>query len=98
MTYLAYPFSIPQKQRVTKWEIPIPSLLHLGAMKLHALAQRNKWKDYVDTAEIIREIPLLSIMQYAQDLFGDQFSAKNTCQALTYFDDIDYSEVVVWKD
>jgi Nucleotidyl transferase AbiEii toxin, Type IV TA system len=61
--------SIPQSQIVRDYVVPMPSLLHLAAMKFHALAQRNKRKDYVDLAFISKQISITSMAEYTKNHF-----------------------------
>ena len=79
-------------------KIPMPSLLTLAAMKAFAMGQRNKWKDYVDMYFIMREFHTLAeIVHEAERLFKSEFNAKLFRQQLSYFDDINYAEVVMFK-
>lgn len=81
---------------IDSWHLPMPNLLHLAAMKIHALSRRAKRKDYVDLAFIIREYDIVRVAEYAHDFFGNDISLKNLATQLCYFDDIDYDDVVVY--
>lgn len=65
-------------------------------MKIHALSNRSKWKDYVDLAFLIRELDIYRIATYTKEFFGGDISLKVLCSQLSYFEDIDYDDVVVY--
>jgi hypothetical protein len=73
----------------------MPSLLTLAAMKAFALGKRAKWKDYVDMYFLLKEhFTLDQIAAHAEQIFGGMFNAKLLRQQLTYYQDVNYSEVV----
>lgn len=97
MTFLHYPYpieyAVPFKNTAR-----LPTLLTLAAMKAFALGQRNKWKDYIDLYFILRDHHALTdITKKAEDLFGPHFNAKLFRQQLSYFNDMNYSEAVVFR-
>jgi hypothetical protein len=96
LTFFAYTYDIPQALIVDRWIVPMPNLLHLSAMKIHALSNRSKWKDYVDLAFLIRELDIYRIATYTKEFFGGDISLKVLCSQLSYFEDIDYDDVVVY--
>ncbi len=76
----------------------MPDLLTLGAMKLHALGRRAKWKDYVDLYFILKDFHSIDeITKKATELFKDEFNEKIVREQLGYFDDIDYQQEVNYK-
>ena len=76
----------------------LPDLLTLSAMKAFALGRRAKWKDYVDLYFLLKGYFSLSeISEKAKLLFEDEFSTKLFRQQISYFEDIDYREDVVFK-
>lgn len=78
--------------------IKMPDLLTLAAMKAHALGRRAKWKDYVDLYFIIRDFyDLNEITKKAKTIFGNEFNEKMFKVQLSYFDDINYQEKIVYK-
>lgn len=97
LTFYHYPYPI---ECDTRFEdvIKLPSLLTLAAMKAFALGQRAKWKDYVDLYFILQRHPdgVQEVTRQAEKLFQDQFNEKLFRQQLTYFDDIDYREEVIY--
>jgi hypothetical protein len=77
----------------------MPALLDLAAMKAFALGRRAKWKDYVDLYFVMKYYhPLSEITNRAEDLFNEEFSAKLFRSQISYFEDIDYEEEVVYLD
>ena len=97
VTFYHFEFKIPYTERFGSY-IAMPSLLTLAAMKVFALGQRAKWKDYVDLYFIMREYHTLAeIIRHTEKLFGNEFNAKLLRTQLSFFDDINYTEPVVYK-
>lgn len=95
LTFLHYPFAIDFPERFEG--IKMPDLFTLGAMKAYALGRRAKWKDYVDVHAILQgHHSMKQIVKRAKDIFGDEFNERIFREQLGYFDDIDYSEEVVF--
>ncbi|MDO8572042.1 MAG: nucleotidyl transferase AbiEii/AbiGii toxin family protein [bacterium] len=96
MTFFEYPFHIPLTNRFED-SVRMPDLLTLAAMKAHALGQRAKWKDYVDLYFIMKKYHGVgSIARKAKQLFGNEFNEKIFRVQLAYFQDVNYSEKVVY--
>ncbi|MBI5405813.1 nucleotidyl transferase AbiEii/AbiGii toxin family protein [Candidatus Kaiserbacteria bacterium] len=96
-TFLNYPFDIDYSESFEN-VIRLPTLLTLAAMKAFAIGQRNKWKDYVDMYFIIRDYySVEKISMHAHMLFGDKFNGRMFRNQLSYFDDINYAERVVFR-
>lgn len=95
LTFYHYPYKIPVHKEFLK-EVMIPDLKTLAAMKALALGGRNKWKDYVDMYFLLRyHFSFDEIAKSAEDLFHQGFFSKKLFRGqLSYFEDIDYSEVV----
>jgi hypothetical protein len=95
-TFFNYPFLIEFSEPVDDI-IPVPDIYTLAAMKAYALGRRAKWKDYVDLYFIANKAGSLDpIIEKAKKIFGKEFSEKNFRVQLSYFDDIDYSEKVIF--
>jgi len=78
--------------------IAIPEIVSLAAMKAYALGRRAKWKDYVDLYFIIKELGSIRlIIGKSKEIFGVEFNEKNFRSQLSYFEDIDYSEKVIFS-
>lgn len=93
-TFFQYPYNIPHIISVEN-HITIPSLLDLAAMKALAMAQRSKWKDYVDLYFIIKNhYSIKEISEQAYKYFEGQFSEKLFRGQLQYFTNINYSEQI----
>jgi hypothetical protein len=96
MTFFHYPFRIRFTQSFAD-VIKLPDLLTLAAMKAYALGRRAKWKDYVDLYFIAKKYGGISpIARKAKKIFGNEFNEKIFRAQLAYFEDVDYSETVVF--
>ncbi|MFA4831516.1 MAG: nucleotidyl transferase AbiEii/AbiGii toxin family protein [Patescibacteria group bacterium] len=77
--------------------IKLPDLLTLAAMKAFALGRRAKWKDYVDLYFIARQHHgIKDICEKAKEIFGNEFNEKLFRTQLAYFNDINYSEAIIF--
>ena len=96
VTFFYYPFPITFNQKFG-YEIKLPDLLTLAAMKAYALGMREKWKDYVDLYFIIKDhYSVEKISKKAKEIFQDKFNGRMFRNQLAYFEDIDYSEKIIW--
>lgn len=78
--------------------IKLPDLLTLAAMKAYALGQRAKWKDYVDLYFIIKDyFSIKEISKKANEIFKNEFNEKIFRTQISYFNDINYSEKIIYK-
>lgn len=97
VTFYHFEYRIPYAERFGSY-IAMPTLLSLAAMKAFALGQRAKWKDYVDLYFIMRDFhSLADIARQAKKLFGGEFNERLLRTQLSYFDDINYAEPVIFK-
>jgi len=97
ITFFQYPFKINYEIDFDKI-LKIPSLLTLASMKAYALGKRAKWKDYVDLYFIIKDFhSLQEIIKQAEKIFGNEFNEKIFRTQLSYFEDINYSEKIIYK-
>jgi len=95
-TFFQYPYKIAYDSKWSKI-IKCPDLLTLAAMKAHALGRRAKWKDYVDLYFILKDhYSLKDIVGKAKKIFGPEFNEKIFRTQLAYFDDVNYSEEVIY--
>jgi predicted nucleotidyltransferase component of viral defense system len=96
VTFFQYPFVINDLidfDRIIK----IPSLINLAAMKAFALGGRGKWKDYVDLFFLLKNhFTLSKIIEKADELFGEVFNGKLFREQISYFEDINYEEEVIY--
>ena len=93
-TFFEYPYPI-ETPIDFEGVIRMPDLLTLAAMKAYALGRRSKWKDYVDLYFLLQNYLCLDeIIQKAESIYQDEFSAKLFRSQLAYHDDIDYTEEV----
>jgi len=97
ITFFHYPFKIDYEVDFDNI-LRTPSLLTLAAMKAYALGMRAKWKDYVDLYFIMRDYHSFSeIVEQTRAIFGSEFNEKVFRSQLSYFEDINYSEKVIYK-
>lgn len=95
-TFFHYPFRINFSQNFDG-TIKLPGLLTLAAMKAYALGRRAKWKDYVDLYFVTSKYRGIDkIIGKAQKIFGKEFNEKMFRVQISYFNDIDYSEKVIY--
>lgn len=95
MTFYQFMYEIPLSDKLDSI-IKIPDLLTLGAMKVFALGQRAKWKDYVDLYFIFKKYSLDKVSAQAKKLFSGEYNERIIKEQLAYFDDINYREKVEW--
>ncbi len=96
-TFFQYPYKIDYTERFDTL-IRLPDLLTLAAMKIFALGRRAKWKDYVDMYFILRKFHSLEeINKKAREVFGKEYNEKIVRSQLSYFDDVNYAEKVIYK-
>ena len=92
MTFFQFPHPIEAKINFENI-LRMPDLLTLAAMKAYALGERAKWKDYVDLFFLLQNYYSLNqIINKAEAIFGQMFSAKLFLAQLAYHKDIDYNE------
>ncbi len=96
ITFLQYPFEIKSFKTFGNI-IRVPELLTLAAMKAYALGGRAKWKDYVDIYYILKDhFSIKEISKRGEKIFKDEFNEKLFRSQLAYFEDIDYSEKIIY--
>ncbi len=97
-TFFQYPYEIDFSESF-EGIIKLPDLLTLAAMKAFALGRRAKWKDYVDLYFILKNNHTVAeITAKGVEVFGNEFNEKLFRTQLAYFEDINYSEQVVYKN
>jgi hypothetical protein len=97
ITFFYYPFKINYTAHFDKI-IKMPSLLTLAAMKAYALGRRNRWKDYIDLYFIINKFHSIEkIVKRSKAIFKGEFNEKIFRIQLSYFEDIDYQEKIIFK-
>lgn len=95
-TFFYYPYPIIFSENLENI-IKFPDLLTLSAMKAFALGRRAKWKDYTDICFVARKFNgIKEICQKAQEIFGNEFNEKLFRSQLAYFNDINYSEKIIF--
>jgi hypothetical protein len=97
-TFFQFPYKIDFSESFDDI-VKLPDLLTLAAMKAFALGRRAKWKDYVDLYFMLKShhtIP--EIVAKGAEVFGNEFNEKIFRTQLAYFEDIDYSEKIIYKN
>lgn len=98
ITFFEFGFEVPHEKKFEDI-ISMPDLINLAAMKAYALGRRAKWKDYVDLFWLLKNhCSLGDISKRAGEIFGSLYSEKLFRQQLCYFNDIDYSEEVIFAE
>lgn len=96
ITFLQYPFKIDFTE-ILDDVIQLPDVITLAAMKAYALGRRARWKDYVDLYFILKDFHTLKeIVKKAEQIFGIDFNEKLFRVQLAYFEDIDYTEKIMY--
>lgn len=96
-TFFQFPYKINYSESLDDI-IKLPDILTLAAMKAFALGRRAKWKDYVDMYFILKSgLTVAEITAKGVKIFGNEFNEKIFRVQLAYFEDIDYSEKVIFK-
>lgn len=96
ITFFSFPFKIDFSEQLNHI-VKLPDLLTLAAMKAYAMGRRPKWKDYVDLYFIIKyHFTIKDISRRADKIFGDEFNEKLFRTQLVYFEDINYSEKIIY--
>ena len=97
-TFYQFPYKINFSETFDD-VVRLPDILTLAAMKAFALGRRAKWKDYVDLYFILKDSHSVSeITARGVEIFGHEFNEKIFRTQLAYFEDINYSEKVIYKD
>lgn len=95
-TFLSFPYPIIFSENFENI-IKLPDLLTLAAMKAFTLGRRAKWKDYVDLYFVARHHNgIREICEKAREIFRGEFNEKLFRSQLAYFEDINYSETIIF--
>ncbi|MCI0468825.1 MAG: nucleotidyl transferase AbiEii/AbiGii toxin family protein [Nitrospirae bacterium] len=85
--YYDYPFI----DAIQFKKISIASVLDIAAMKIIAIGQRGKKRDFVDLYFILQSVPFHKIAEHMVRRFGkERISPQHIGKALVYFTDADY--------
>lgn len=97
LTFFRYPFNITFSKNFDDI-IKMSDLLTLAAMKTYALGMRAKWKDYVDLYFIIKDFySIQEIIKKTKEIFKNEFNERMFRTQLSYFEDINYKEKIIYK-
>jgi len=96
-TFFYYPYKLIFSKKFEDI-IRMPDLLTLAAMKAFALGRRAKWKDYVDIYFVMKKYHGVDkIVKKAKKIFGNEFNEKLFRNQLSYFEDVNYSEKIIYR-
>ncbi len=96
LTFLEYPFKIEHEVDF-EGIISMPNVLTIAAMKAYTLGRRGKWKDYIDFYFIFKyHYNLIDVVRKARQIYRGEFNERLFREQLCYFDDIDYTEDVIY--
>lgn len=97
-TFFQFPYKIHYSESFGDI-VRMPDILTLAAMKAFALGRRAKWKDYIDLYFILKaNYSIAQITAKGTEIFGKEFNEKIFRVQLAYFEDIDYSEQIIYRD
>ena len=70
-------------------------------MKAYTLGRRGKWKDYVDLYFILKRFFFFFLSakspNKAKEIFKNEFNEKIFRSQISYFNDINYDEEIIFK-
>ncbi|MBU4369577.1 nucleotidyl transferase AbiEii/AbiGii toxin family protein [Patescibacteria group bacterium] len=95
ITFLYFPFEFKNKLVNVKQGPQLLSVLDIASAKAYALNRRGSWRDYLDLYNILKseKNTLKQIIDNAEKIFQEMFSKKLFLSQLTYFDDVDKSDI-----
>jgi predicted thioredoxin/glutaredoxin len=67
--------------------IAIASLADLSATKIQVIQDRAEVKDYIDIAELLKQLSLEQMLANAMAVFGKEFNPLLSLKALVYYQD-----------
>lgn len=89
MSFIAYPFFIPSRERIAFGTLRLLLPHDIAAMKIIAISQRGRKRDFVDLFWYCQNRePLFDIIQRATSQFsGQEKNINHILRSLTYFND-----------
>jgi len=75
----------------------LASLADIGCMKLSAIIDRHKLRDYIDLYAICQSIPLAKLLRHAEAKF-QSMSASVFLRALEYYADVEEDRKIEFKN
>lgn len=87
-----YPYKLVGKL-IEAYGIPIASVEDAAAMKLVAISQRGKRRDFIDIFYLIKKLGLKKILSLAEEKYPE-FDIYNGLRGLVYFTDADADKEV----
>ncbi len=94
VTLLFYPFADLFPRVMTEF-LPIKTTKDIALDKARAIGRRNVWRDYVDLYFILKQgMTLKELVRLATRKFGVEFNTTLFLKQLTYFNDLEMSEIL----
>ncbi|MGH7492694.1 MAG: nucleotidyl transferase AbiEii/AbiGii toxin family protein [bacterium] len=87
-SFILYKYPLIDFPAVTPWGFSIVSMREIGAMKIMAIGDRGRRRDFVDLYFIMRDLGIEKIWQDFETKYaGTGYDSYHFLRALTYFDD-----------
>jgi predicted nucleotidyltransferase component of viral defense system len=104
-SFIFYKYPLLDLPTATPWGFGIVSVREIGAMKVMAIGDRGRKRDFVDLYFIARDLGLENVWQDFETKYaGTGYDSYHFLRALTYFADAETDEMpemiskATWKD
>jgi hypothetical protein len=104
-SFIFYKYPLLDPPAMTSWGFGIVSVREIGAMKIMAIGDRGRRRDFVDLYFIVRDLGIEKVWQDFETKYaGTGYDSYHFLRALTYFDDAEPEnmpkmiEEVEWKE
>jgi predicted nucleotidyltransferase component of viral defense system len=104
-SFIFYKYPLLDSPAATPWGFSIVSVREIGAMKIMAIGDRGRKRDFVDLYFIVRDLGIENIWRDFETKYaGTGYDSYHFLRALTYFADAETDEMpemiskVTWKD
>jgi predicted nucleotidyltransferase component of viral defense system len=104
-SFIFYKYPLLDPPTMTPWGFGIVSVREIGAMKIMAIGDRGRRRDFVDLYFIVRDLGIEKVWQDFETKYaGTGYDSYHFLRALTYFDDAEPEnmpkmiEEVEWKE
>lgn len=103
-SFIFYKYPLFDSPAKTPWGFSIVSIREIGAMKIMAIGDRGRLRDFVDLYFIIRDLGIEKVWRDFETKYaGSGYDSYHFLRALTYFNDAEGDEMpemiskVSWK-
>jgi hypothetical protein len=104
-SFIFYKYPLLDPPAMTPWGFGIVSVREIGAMKIMAIGDRGRRRDFVDLYFIVRDLGIEKVWQDFETKYaGTGYDSYHFLRALTYFDDAEPENMpkmiaeVEWKE